>query len=85
MSIVAQDGSTPPEQITTGGNAQRYSPTWSSDGKKIAFSDKDGKLWVLTLATKQLQMVVDALIGLVSSYEWSPKGNFIAYSMQPAA
>ena len=81
--LVAQDGSTPPEQITTGGNAQRYSPTWSSDGKKIAFSDKDGKLWVLTLATKQLQMVVDAPIGLVSSYEWSPKGNFIAYSMQP--
>ncbi len=81
--LVAQDGSTPPEQITTGGNAQRYSPTWSSDGKKIAFSDKDGKLWVLTLATKQLQMVVDAPIGLVQSYEWSPKGNFIAYSMQP--
>ncbi|MBX7054951.1 MAG: PDZ domain-containing protein [Pyrinomonadaceae bacterium] len=81
--LVAQDGSTPPEQITTGGNAQRYSPTWSSDGKKIAFSDKDGKLWVLTLATKQMQMVVDAPIGLVQSYEWSPKGNFIAYSMQP--
>ena len=81
--LVAQDGSSRPVQITTGGNAQRYTPTWSPDGKKIAFSDKDGKLYVLTLASKQIQMVVDAPIGLIQSYEWSPKGTFIAYSMQP--
>jgi len=80
--LIAQDGSTPAEQVTTGGRAQRYGPTWSPDGKKIAFSDKDGKLHVVTLATKQIQTIVDAPIGGINDYEWSPKGNFIAYSMQ---
>ena len=79
---VPQDGAAPPEQLTTGGNAQRYGALWSPDGKKIAFSDKDGKVYVLTVATKQLQMIVDAPNGQIGDYDWSPKGNFIAYSMQ---
>lgn len=80
--VVAQDGSTPPEQLTTGGSAQRYGTLWSPDGKKIAFSDKDGKVYVLTVATKQLQVIIDAANGQIGDYDWSPKGNFIAYSMQ---
>jgi len=80
--LVAQDGSAPPQQITTGGKAQRYAPLWSSDGKKIAFSDKDGRVYVVTVATKQMEMVVDAPNGLIQDYDWSPKGNYLAYSMQ---
>ncbi|MEO6050607.1 MAG: S41 family peptidase [Pyrinomonadaceae bacterium] len=80
--FVPQDGSKPPEQMTTGSGAQRYGITWSSDGKKLAFSDKEGKVYVLTVATKQLQTIVDAANGLIQDYDWSPKGNFIAYSTQ---
>jgi tricorn protease len=82
--IVAQDGSTPPQQLTTGSSAQRYAPVWSSDGKKIAFSDKDGKVYVLTVATKQLQQIIGARNGLIQDYDFSPKGNFVTYSMQNA-
>ncbi len=78
---VAQDGSSPPEQLTTGGNAQRYGVVWSPDSSKIAFSDKNGKVFVLTIGNKQLQMIVDAPNGQIRDYDWSPKGNFIAYSM----
>ncbi|HTK25370.1 MAG TPA: S41 family peptidase [Pyrinomonadaceae bacterium] len=80
--LAAQDGSSAPQQITTGGKAQRYAPIWSSDGKKIAFSDKDGRVYVVTVGTKQMQMVVDARNGLIQDYDWSPKGNYLAYSMQ---
>jgi len=80
--VVAQDGSTPPEQLTTGGSAQRYGILWSPDSKKIAFSDKDGKIFVLTVATKQLQTIADAPNGQIRDYDWSPKGTYIAYSMQ---
>lgn len=81
---VAQDGSTPAEQLTTGGKAQRYNPVWSHDSKKIMFSDKDGRVYILTVATKQMQQIVDARNGLILDYDWSPKGNFVAYSMSSA-
>lgn len=79
--IEAQDGMSPAEQFTFGGTAQRYAPEWSSDGKKIAFSDKDGKVYILTLADKKLTMIADSPAGQVSDYEWSPKGNYLAFSM----
>ena len=79
--IVAQDGSTPPQQLTTGGSAQRYAPRWSSDSKKIVFGDKNGRVYVVTVATKQMQMITDAPNGQITDYEFSPKGNFVAYTM----
>jgi tricorn protease len=79
--ITTQDGSSAPEQISTGGSAQRYAPVWSPDGKKLVFGDKDGKVYVLTIANKQLQMIQDAPNGQILDYDWSPKGNYICYSM----
>jgi len=63
--LTAQDGSTAPQQLTTGGSAQRYAPVWSPDGKKIVFGDKNGKVYVVTVATKQMQMIVDAPNGQI--------------------
>lgn len=80
--IAAQDGSTPPEQASTTPAGQKYGPAWSADSKKIAFGDKDGKIYVLTLATKQVQVIADAPNGTIQDYDWSPKGGYIAYSMQ---
>ncbi|HEX5152366.1 MAG TPA: S41 family peptidase [Parafilimonas sp.] len=77
---VAQDGLSAPQQLTSGNNVQRYAPEWSSDGKKIAFSDKDGKVYILTIATKKIIQVADAPRGQVNDYEWSPKGNYLAFS-----
>jgi tricorn protease len=76
-----QDGSSQPQQVTTGGSAQRYAPQWSADSKKIVFGDKNGRVYVATVATKQMQTIVDARNGQITDYEFSPKGNFISYSM----
>ena len=83
----AQDGMSEPVQLTTGGQAMRYAPEWSGDGKRIAFSDKDGKIFILTLADKSLKQIADSPNGQINDYEWSPKGNFLAFSMndQPAS
>jgi tricorn protease len=82
--VIAQDGSTPAEQLTTGGKAMRYNPQWSADGKLIAFSDKDGKVYVLTVADKKVTEIVDAKRGRITDYVWSPHGNFLAFSQGEA-
>jgi tricorn protease len=80
--VVAQDGSKPAEQLTSGGQAMRYAPEWSPDGKYLAFGDKDGKVWVLTVADKKLAEVANSKRGQVQDYTWSPKGNYLAFTMQ---
>jgi tricorn protease len=81
LYIAPQDGLKPAERITSGGKAMRYQPEWSPDGKRIAFSDKDGKLYVITLADKKMTEIADSPHGLIRDYVWSPRGNFLAFSM----
>lgn len=78
--LVAQDGMSAPKQLTTGSHAQHYAPEWSGDGKKIAYSDKDGKVYIVTVSTKKTEQIADAPRGQVEDYEWSPKGNYLAFS-----
>jgi tricorn protease len=78
---VPQDGSKPAQQITNGGSAMRYQPDWSADGKRIAFGDKDGKIWVVTLADRKMTEIVDSPRGQIRDYVWSPRGNYLAFSM----
>jgi tricorn protease len=79
--VVAQDGLSPAEQITTGGHAFRYDPKWSPDGKHIAFSDKDGRAWLVTVADKKLQEIAYSKDGEVRDYDWSPGSGYLAFSM----
>jgi len=84
LYLIQQDGSKPAEQITRGGTAMRYSPTWAPDGKRIAFSDKDGKLYILTLSDRRVVEIADSTRGQIRDFVWSPKGNFLAFSMANA-
>jgi tricorn protease len=78
---IAQDGSGKPEQLTSGGKAMRYAPVWSADGKRIAFGDKDGKIFVYSFEDKKLTEIIDAPRDQVRDYTWSPRGHHLAFSM----
>jgi len=84
LYIETQDGSKPADQITQGGSAMRYAPEWAPDGKRIAFSDKDGKVYILTLADRKLAEIADSPRGQIRDYTWSPRGNYLAFSMPNA-
>ncbi len=84
LYVTPQDGSRPAEQLTNGGQAMRYQPAWSPDGKRIAFSDKDGKVFVYTFADRKLAEMARSHRGQIRDYVWSPRGNFLAFSMPSA-
>ncbi|HBB95861.1 MAG TPA: peptidase S41 [Blastocatellia bacterium] len=81
LYVVPQDGSKSPTQLTTGGQAMRYQPDWSADGKRIAFGDKDGKVFVVTVADKKMTEIVKSPRNQIRDYTWSPSANYLAFSM----
>lgn len=79
--LVSQDGSTEPEALTTDHAAMLYAPAWSPDGARLAYSDKEGRLFVLTLEGRQVQQVAHEARGQVTDYAWSPCGGHLAFSL----
>ena len=79
--LVAQDGSGEPEQLTSGGQAMLYAPAWSPTGKHLAYGDKDGRLHVIDIETKEAVEVADEARGPLRDYVWSPRGGYLAFSM----
>jgi tricorn protease len=78
---ISQDGLGKPEELTHGLHAMLYQPSWAPDGKRIAFSDKDGKLYVLTLNDKKVTQIAQSLRGRIPSYPWSADGGHLAFTM----
>lgn len=83
--VIAQDGSSPPERLTENGHAFRYEARWSPDSAHIAFSDKDGRLWAVTLAGHTIQEIARGREGAIRDYEWSPGGSYLAFSMRDSS
>jgi len=79
--VAPQDGIGRAEQLTSGDKAMLYRPKWSPDGKSIAFTDKDGRLLVVTVADHKVKEIARDKRGGIYGYTWSPRGNFLAFGM----
>ncbi|MEZ5330847.1 MAG: S41 family peptidase [Thermoanaerobaculia bacterium] len=79
--LTAQDGSSPARRLTHDGAVFRYAPEWSPDGERIAFSDKNGQVFVVDVASGETTEVADEARGEVHDYTWSPDGGYLAFSL----
>ncbi|UCF18396.1 MAG: PD40 domain-containing protein [Gemmatimonadota bacterium] len=81
LYLINQDGSGQPERLTQGSEARLYRPAWSPDGSHIAYIDKEGRLYVLNVASKQKRQIADEPQGQVTDYTWSPHGGYLAFTL----
>ena len=83
LVIEAQDGLTPPREITLQHPTHYYTPSWSPDSKKIVFSDTNLHVWVLDVASGEAKVVGNdpwMVPTRTLNPVWSPDSKWVAYS-----
>lgn len=72
-------------QLTRGGNVWRFTPTWSPDGKWLAYADHSRRLYIVEVATGQVREVDRDDFADLTDHAWSPDGRWLAYTRRNAA
>ena len=79
LYIAPQDGMGKEQQITSGYKGFKFGPTWSPDSKKLAWADKDLRLWYTDITEKKPVQVDQAKYFEITNYSWSPDSKWLAY------
>jgi tricorn protease len=80
LYLMPQDGSGPEVRITTDGKMFRLAPTWSPDGKKLLFADKDLRLFYVDVDAKQPVLIDQGKYADLTDYNWSPDSKWVTYA-----
>ncbi|MFN0728798.1 S41 family peptidase [Polaribacter gochangensis] len=83
LHITNQDGTAKTEIISIGISKMAWEPTWSPDGKHIAFVDDDTRIRVINLEKKSIKTIDNAGTNLERGsmgITWSPDSNWLAYA-----
>ncbi|HYE60436.1 MAG TPA: S41 family peptidase [Phycisphaerales bacterium] len=68
-----------PEQLTTDGTVLRWESEPSPDGKWLVHTDKNQRLWIMNLETKEQKQVDENKWDDVGGIEWSPDSRWFTY------
>jgi tricorn protease len=79
LYLAPQDGMGKEQQITSGYKGFKFGPVWSPDSKKLAWADKDLRLWYTDITEKKPAQVDQAKVGEITNYSWSPDSKWLAY------
>ncbi|HEY2824452.1 MAG TPA: protease, partial [Gemmatimonadales bacterium] len=83
LYIAAQDGLTPPREITLPTPTHYYTASWSPDSKKILYTDEGLHVWVMDVPTGVAKIVGNdpwMVPTRTLNPSWSPDSKWVAYS-----
>ena len=81
LYLIAQEGAGKAEELTTQFQAMLFAPAWAPDGARLALSDKNGRLYTVTVADRKVTEVAHDEFGGIRDYTWSPDGSWLGFSM----
>lgn len=70
----------PEIRITFDGKMFRLPPVWSPDSRKLAFADKDARLWYVNVDEKKPVLIDQGKYDDITDYNWSPDGKWVVYA-----
>jgi len=77
--ISPHDGMGKEHQVTSGYKGFKYALAWSPDSKKLAWGDKDCRVWYVDINEKKPVEVDRGKYGEILNYSWSPDSKWLAY------
>ena len=83
LHLTNQDGTAKTEIISIGVSKMSWEPTWSPDGKHIAFVDDDTRIRIVNLKEKSIKTIDNAGTNLERGrmgITWSPDSKWLAYA-----
>ncbi|HUV35745.1 MAG TPA: PDZ domain-containing protein [Patescibacteria group bacterium] len=78
--IRPQGGDGEPKQLTRGSDSWIIHPVWSPDSKRIAYSDKKNRLWMLDVEGGRTTEVDQCLYASIDNYSFSPDSRWVCYT-----
>lgn len=77
--LLPADGTGPGAALTTGADILRWEGLPSPDGKRIAHTDKNQRLWITDTASRTSQKVDESPVDRIDDLAWSPDSQWLAY------
>ena len=75
----AADGSDEAQQLTNDGDVLRWNGIPSTDGKYLAFTDKNLRLGLIDLKSKTSKIIFKSKVDAIGTVQWSPNNGWIAF------
>jgi len=74
-------GTAPPEQLSADGTVVRFDGRPSPDGRWIAYTDHDQRLWLFDTNKRRSMMVAESPQWGLGNIAWSPDSRWLAYGL----
>jgi len=80
----SKSGEGEPKQLTAGTDSWIMGIKWSPDSRKVVYTDKKYRLWVLDVDSRERKVADQSDIGEIRHYSFSPDSKWLCYTRTSA-